>query len=77
MTQQLARILKDADCLSPDEQMLLIAHLAQRGRRGTAPRRWAELRGRVPGLSGRDDAQAQVTRSRRDDDEHGSGHDRT
>jgi hypothetical protein len=72
MTQQLARILHDADRLSPDEQMLLIAHLAQRSRRSATPRRWAEIRGRAPGLSEGEDVQTWVTQSRRHDDQQGS-----
>jgi hypothetical protein len=69
MTAKLAELIREADALSQDEQKLLLAHLAQRQSNGAiirAPRRWAELRGRAPGLVGTD-AQAWVTRSRRED----------
>jgi hypothetical protein len=69
MTAKLAELIRQADALSQDEQKVLLSHLANRQSNGAgtpAPRRWAELRGRAPGLVGTD-AQAWVTRSRRED----------
>ena len=70
MTQKLQQLIREADALSPDEQKLLLAHLAtQRNGNGSpaaTPLRWSELRGRAPGLTGTD-AQTCVSASRRDD----------
>ena len=64
-------MLAQADALPPDEQMQLIAHLAERNRRamaGDPAPRWSSLRGRAPDLLASEDAQAHVTRTRREAD---------
>jgi len=74
-SKKLMEIMKQADSLSPDEQLDLISHLAQHARESyveAKPRRkWSEISGIAPyPLTGEEDAQDWVTRSRREDDEH-------
>ena len=73
MTRQLADILREAEALPLDEQMLLIAHLAERNRRalrGDRPSRsWRDARGTAPEPLFGEDAQAWVSRKRAEADE--------
>lgn len=72
-TVTLASILVQAEQLSQDDQLLLIAHLATSVRRGppsTSPsRQWRDLRGLLPPMSNGEDAQDWVSRTRRESDE--------
>ena len=74
-SKELTNAIMHADQLSPDEQLELISHLAERARQALGqakPRRsWSEIRGAAPyPLTGEEDAQAWVTRTRRESDEH-------
>ncbi len=71
MTQTLADVLKNADALAPEEQMLLLAHLMRRSRHApdaqqAGPARWSGLRGAASHPLAGEDAQTWVTRTRRD-----------
>ena len=74
MSQQLADILRQAQALSPDEQVQLVARLAQpnqdrRNGNGNALK-WSDLRGAAqPSLLG-EDAQEWVRRTRAEGDAH-------
>jgi prephenate dehydratase len=69
----LAEVVERADRLAPDEQLRLLAHLAERARRvllSKPPRRkWREIRGLAAHPMCGEDAQQWVSRSRREDDE--------
>jgi hypothetical protein len=70
----LDRLIKQVETLTPDEQLRLIAHLAEQmrlSRRSDAPRRkWSEICGAAPFPLMGEDAQAWVTRTRREDTKH-------
>jgi hypothetical protein len=67
----LKELMAQADSLTLDEQLRLAAYLVERVRSGRPPRRkWREIRGLArPSLLG-EDAQAWVSRTRREADEH-------
>lgn len=67
----LKELMAQADSLSLDEQLRLAAYLVERVRAEHSPRRkWREIRGLArPSLLG-EDAQAWVSRARREADEH-------
>lgn len=71
----LDQVIEQADLLSTDEQLRLIAHLAERMRAqpmpaGEPPRlRWRDIRGTLPYLAFGEDAQACISRTRREDTE--------
>jgi len=69
MSKELLDVMKQADALTPDEQLQLIAHLTQKLRRceiTRKPRRKVtEFMGIAPNLLGDMDAQEYVTRMRR------------
>ena len=75
--QLLEMLLQQAGQLTPDEQLLLATRLIERARQAAttaaAPRRrrkWREIRGLAkPSLFG-EDAQAFISRTRREDTEH-------
>ena len=71
-TKELIDIIKRANELSPEEQMELIAHLAEQARRTlqTIPesRQWRELYGAAPYPLLGSDAQEWVSRTRREAD---------
>jgi hypothetical protein len=72
VTLKLTNLLKEADALSRDEQLLLMSHLAERNRGlsmrpGVPSYRWQDARGSAIAQMTGEDAQAWVTRSRRDD----------
>ena len=63
---------RQADSLSPDEQLRLAEYLVSRARavRARPSGRWQDLCGIAPGLLGGEDAQEWVSRTRRESDEH-------
>ena len=71
---ELTQIIMQIDRLPLDDQLELIAHLAQRARQQyrTAPprRRWSDIRGIAAHPLLDEDAQAWVSRTRREDDVH-------
>jgi len=66
-------VLDRAGALDAEDQLRVIAHLAEQIRRSRAPetprRRWREIAGAAPGPLLGEDAQAWVTRTRREGDE--------
>jgi len=73
-TSVLNEAIQKAKALTPDEQLRLIAHLAERvrvTRSVSRPRRkWREIRGMAPDPLVGEDAQVWVSRSRRESVEH-------
>ena len=73
-SKELDELVEKAEALTSDEQLLLIARLAERLRETyqvPRPRRkWREIRGSVPYPLLGEDAQAWVSRTRREGDEH-------
>ena len=73
-TSVLNELIQKVDALTPDEQLRLIAHLAERVRATRSvsrPRRkWREIRGIAPYPLVGEDAQVWVSRSRREGAEH-------
>ena len=71
-SRELVEIIKRAEALSPDEQMDLIAYLVEKARQAyhaAAPRRWwREIYGAAPHPLLGEDAQAWVSRTRREGD---------
>ena len=72
-SQKLVEIMKQAAELPPDEQLELIAHLAVRARdayqKDGGGYAWSDLAGAAPYPLMGEDAQAWVTRTRREGDE--------
>ena len=69
----LDQLIRDAETVSPDDQLRLAAHLVERARQLCTPRtsrrKWRDIRGAAkPSMFG-EDAQAWVTRTRRESDE--------
>jgi hypothetical protein len=66
----LEEIMREADALPPEEQLRLIAHLAEKTRKayGTLPmkRQWRELRGATTYPLVGEDAQDWVSRTRKE-----------
>jgi hypothetical protein len=73
-TGALEDIIKQAEALTPEEQLRLISRLVERVRLFYAPaparRRWSEIAGAVTSPLLGEDAQSWVSRSRREADEH-------
>ena len=72
-TELLQNLMKQSDALTIDEQLRLMAYLAERARAayaGARPRRrWRDIRGLAkPSLFG-EDAQAHISRTRQEDTE--------
>ena len=71
-SQELDEIIRRADMLSPEEQLHLIAHLAERAREayqaGRPRRRWSEIYGAAAYPMVGEDAQEWVSRTRREAD---------
>ena len=69
----LDELMERTSTLTLEEQLRLIAHLAERARAsqpGTRPRRkWRDIVGLLPYPLAEEDAQAWVTRTRREGDE--------
>ena len=72
--QALQDLLQQADNLSVEEQLSLIAHLVEKVRQSTmAPkpkRKWSELRGLVTEPALGEDAQTWISRTRHSADSH-------
>ena len=64
-TQLLDSLLKQIDLLTADEQLRLVSYAAEKARR-----KWRDVRGLLPYPALGEDAQAWVTRTRREGDEH-------
>lgn len=75
MNTTIASIVEQAEQLSLDDQLLLIAHLANRVRRETQTvgplyrYRWRDIRGLFPPMVLGEDAQIVISRMRRESDE--------
>ncbi len=73
-SQTLNELIQRAETLTPEEQMYLVAHLVEKARQAyqaSRPRRsWREIRGTAPYPLFGEDAQAWVSRTRREDDEY-------
>lgn len=72
VSRELDKLIKQADKLAPEEQLRLIAHLAQKARqayRGAKPRpQWSEIAGAAPYPMVGEDAQQWVSRTRSESD---------
>ncbi|CAG0954244.1 hypothetical protein ANRL3_00448 [Anaerolineae bacterium] len=72
--QMLETLIKEADSLSTQDQLRLAAYLVEKASHIYAPpikrRKWSEICGIVPYPLVGEDAQAWVSRTRREDDEH-------
>ncbi len=72
-TEDLHDLMERASTLTPEEQKWLIEHLAERIRAATTDtkplRKWAEICGAAPYPLLGEDAQAYVSRTRREDTE--------
>lgn len=68
----LQNLMRQADSLSPDEQLRLAEYLLSRARttRARPTRRWQDLCGIAPNLLGGEDAQEWVSHGRRESDRH-------
>ena len=70
-TEVLDNLIKQAEMLSPDEQLRLAAYLVGRARQSSSPcRKWREMRGLARPSLFDEDAQTYITRTRREADEH-------
>jgi len=71
-TEVLDHLIKQAERLSPDEQLRLAAYLVERARQSSSsPRRkWRETRGLARSSLFGEDAQTYITRARHKADEH-------
>ncbi len=73
-SSELEELIRRAKMLAPDEQLLLIARLAEKAREaypGVVPRRhWREIYGVAPYPLLGEDAQEWVSRARREGDDH-------
>jgi len=73
-TQLLDSLLKQIDLLTADEQLRLVSYAAEKARRkmpvDKLRRKWRDVRGLLPYPALGEDAQAWVTRTRREGDEH-------
>lgn len=75
ITPLLNELIEKAETLPPDEQRRLVTHLVDKAfqQLPAAPpryRKWREIRGMLPYPALGEDAQAWVTRTRREGDEH-------
>jgi len=74
-SQTLTELMRQAEALTPEEQKQLVAHLVQKGPQAETPvplpprRAWREIRGAAAYPLTGEDAQAWVSRTRREDDE--------
>lgn len=71
-TEVLNQLIKQADTLSPDEQLRLAAYLVERARQTCAStrRKWHQIRGLARTSLFGEDAQIYISRIRREADEH-------
>jgi len=72
MSESLQEVIERVDLLSDEEQMHLLAYLAERARQivGRPRAKWLDLLGLAPNLLEGEDAQAWISRTRREDTEH-------
>jgi hypothetical protein len=73
-SRDLQAVIEQAERLTPDEQRQLITYLVEKAQQAAQPEHprvtWQDLAGAWPyGLFG-EDAQATITRERREEDEH-------
>ena len=73
--QLLEVVLKQADQLTSDEQLVLASRLIERSRRtkvftGRPKRKWKDVCGTLPYPAFGEDAQVYISRTRRESDEH-------
>jgi len=73
VSTELAEVMRRAEQLSPEDQQQLLAYLLDRTRAQDRPlareRKWSDIRGSVPYPALGEDAQAWVSRTRREADE--------
>lgn len=73
-TNNLKEVMKQIDTMTLDEQLELIAYLADKARQTQLTpkhrQKWREIRGLVQQPALGEDAQTWISRSRREDDEH-------
>ena len=71
-TEVLDNLIRQAERLSPDEQLSLAAYLVERAGQASSPprRKWREIRGLARPSLFDEDAQTYITRTRREADEH-------
>lgn len=70
MSAELDELIRKAERLSPEDRLRLLEHLSRRISPGRAQRQWREIRGAAPYPLLGEDAQASVSRTRREGDEH-------
>lgn len=72
MSAELDEVIKQAETLSPEEQLRLATLLIEKARSvdasATRKRKWAEIAGAAPNLLQGEDAQAWITRTRQEAD---------
>ncbi len=72
--QLLDSLIKQVDLLTADEQLRLVSYAAEKARRqmpaAQTRRKWKDICGALPYPALGEDAQAWVTRTRREGDEH-------
>jgi hypothetical protein len=69
-TQMLQDLMRQVDNLSTDELLRLLSYIADRARLGANRPKWSDICGIAPDPMDGEDAQAWVTRSRRESTEH-------
>lgn len=74
MSTELDELIRKAERLSPDDRLRLLEHLSRTVSPGNVGRQWREIRGAAPYPLLGEDAQAWVSRTRREGDEHRQNH---
>ena len=74
MSAQLDSLLKQIDLLTADDQLRLVSYVAEKARRkmplAKTRRKWKDVCGMLPYPALGEDAQAYISRTRREGDEH-------
>ena len=74
MSAQLDSLLKQIDLLTADDQLRLVSYVAEKARRkmplAKTRRKWKDVCGMLPYPALGEDAQAYISRTRRESDEH-------
>lgn len=74
MSAQLDSLLKQIDLLTADDQLRLVSYVAEKARRkmplARTRRKWKDVCGMLPYPALGEDAQAYISRTRREGDEH-------
>jgi hypothetical protein len=70
MSTELDELIRRAEMLSHQDRLRLVEHLTRKGSPETAGREWREICGAAPYPLLGEDAQAWVSRTRREGDEH-------